>query len=62
MKEFNLSLSVLTSKHEREIDNLFEAMNGLIDLFDVLAGVQDNYLIWEAIPSVRPLLVSVLKA
>ncbi|WP_262495789.1 ATP-dependent DNA helicase [Paenibacillus sp. B2(2019)] len=46
LKEFNLSLSVLTSKHEREIDNLFEAMNGLIDLFDVLAGVQDNYLIW----------------
>lgn len=46
MKEFSLSLSVLTSKHEREIDNLFEALNGLIDLFDVLAGVQDNYLIW----------------
>ncbi|OME11155.1 hypothetical protein BSK60_22375 [Paenibacillus odorifer] len=46
LKDFNLSLSVLTSRHEREIDNIFEAMNGLIDLFDVLAGVEDNYLIW----------------
>ncbi|WP_249923529.1 ATP-dependent DNA helicase [Paenibacillus odorifer] len=48
LKEFNLSLSVLTSKHEREIDNIFEAINGLIDLFDVLAGVEDNYLIWAS--------------
>lgn len=48
LKEVNLSLSVLTSKHEREIDNIFEAINGLIDLFDVLAGVEDNYLIWAS--------------
>jgi ATP-dependent DNA helicase DinG len=48
LKEFNLSLSVLTSRHEREIDNLFEALNGLIDLFDVLAGVKDDYLIWAS--------------
>lgn len=48
LKDFNLSLSVLTSRHEREIDNIFEAMNGLIDLFDVLAGVEDNYLIWAS--------------
>ncbi|WP_340007575.1 ATP-dependent DNA helicase [Paenibacillus sp. FSL K6-0276] len=48
LKGFNLSLSVLTSRHEREIDNIFEAMNGLIDLFDILAGVEDNYLIWAS--------------
>lgn len=48
LKEVNLSLSVLTSKHEREIDNIFEAINGLIDLFDVLAGMEDNYLIWAS--------------
>ncbi|WP_339289801.1 ATP-dependent DNA helicase [Paenibacillus sp. FSL E2-0201] len=48
LKEVNLSVSVLTSKHEREIDNIFEAINGLIDLFDVLAGVEDNYLIWAS--------------
>lgn len=48
LKEVNLSISVLTSKHEREIDNIFEAINGLIDLFDVLAGVEDNYLIWAS--------------
>jgi ATP-dependent DNA helicase DinG len=48
LKDFRLSLSVLTSRHEREIDDVFEAMNGLIDLFDVLAGVEDNYLIWAS--------------
>ncbi|MFF2908938.1 ATP-dependent DNA helicase [Paenibacillus sp. NPDC057934] len=48
LKEINLSLSVLTSKHEREIDNIFEDINGLIDLFDVLARVKDNYLIWAS--------------
>ncbi|MEF3353798.1 ATP-dependent DNA helicase [Paenibacillus sp. GYB006] len=48
LKEFHLSLSVLTSRHEREIDHIFEAMNGLIDLFEVLAGVEDNYLIWAS--------------
>ncbi|MNO29652.1 hypothetical protein D3C76_195710 [compost metagenome] len=48
LKAFSLSLSVLTSKHEREIDNIFEAINGLIDLFDVLAGVEHNYLIWAS--------------
>lgn len=48
LKEVNLSVSVLTSKHEREIDNIFEAINGLIDLFDVLSGVEDNYLIWAS--------------
>lgn len=48
LKDLSLSLSVLTSRHEREIDDVFEAMNGLIDLFDVLAGVEDNYLIWAS--------------
>ncbi|MFC3748319.1 ATP-dependent DNA helicase [Paenibacillus sp. GCM10012306] len=48
LKACSLSLSVLTSKHEREIDNLFEDINGLIELFDVLAGVKDNYLIWAS--------------
>ncbi|OKP97711.1 hypothetical protein A3849_14510 [Paenibacillus sp. P46E] len=48
LKELSLSLSVLTSRREREIDNAFEAMNGLIDLFDVLAGAKDNYLIWAS--------------
>lgn len=48
LKELNLSLSVLTSRHEREIDHIYEAMNGLIDLFEVLAGVEDNYLIWAS--------------
>lgn len=48
LKELTLSLSVLTSRHEREIDHLFEAMNGLIDLFLVLAGAEDNYLIWAS--------------
>ncbi|KAI7259942.1 hypothetical protein KC345_g10189 [Hortaea werneckii] len=48
LKEFSLSLSVLTSRHEREIDNAFEAVNGLIGLFDVLDGVEDSYLIWAS--------------
>lgn len=48
LKEFSLNLSVLTSRHEREIDNAFEAMNGLISLFDVLAGAEGNYLIWAS--------------
>ncbi|AIQ57006.1 hypothetical protein PBOR_08750 [Paenibacillus borealis] len=48
LKEFSLSLSVLTSRREREIDNAFEAINGLIDLFDVLAGLTDSYLVWAS--------------
>lgn len=48
LKEFSLSLSVLTSRREREIDNAFEAINGLIDLFAVLAGAEDSYLIWAS--------------
>lgn len=48
LKEFSLSLSVLTSRHEREIDNAFEAVNGLIELFEVLSGAEDNYLIWAS--------------
>lgn len=48
LKELSLSLSVLTSRHEREIDNIYEALSGLIDLFDVLAGVENNYLIWAS--------------
>lgn len=64
LKDLSLSLSVLTSRHEREIDDVFEAMNGLIDLFDVLAGVEDNYLIWasntqrEATISICPKAIS----
>lgn len=46
LQEFRLSLSVLTSRHEREIDNTFEAVNAMIDLFQVLAGTEDNYLLW----------------
>ncbi|OBZ11685.1 hypothetical protein A8L34_15170 [Bacillus sp. FJAT-27264] len=48
LKACSLSLSVLTSKHEREIDNIFEDINGLIELFDVLAGAKDSYLIWAS--------------
>ncbi|MBY0013684.1 ATP-dependent DNA helicase [Paenibacillus typhae] len=48
LKEFSLSLSVLTSRHEREIDNAFEAVNGLIALMNVLSGAEDNYLIWAS--------------
>ncbi|MRN52166.1 ATP-dependent DNA helicase [Paenibacillus sp. LC-T2] len=48
LKEFSLSLSILTSRREREIDNAFEAINGLIDLFNVFAGVENNYLIWAS--------------
>lgn len=48
LKEFSLSLSVLASRHEREIDNAFEAVNGLISLFEVLAGADDSYLIWAS--------------
>ncbi|WP_339223063.1 ATP-dependent DNA helicase [Paenibacillus sp. FSL H8-0332] len=50
LQEFRLSLSVLTSRHEREIDNTFEAVNGMIDLFQVLAGTEDNYLLWASQP------------
>ncbi|NQX45478.1 ATP-dependent DNA helicase [Paenibacillus tritici] len=50
LQEFRLSLSVLASRREREIDNTFEAMNGMIDLFQVLAGTEDNYLLWAGHP------------
>lgn len=48
LKDLSLSLSVLTSRNEREIDNTFEAINGLIDLLNVLTGAEDNYLIWAS--------------
>lgn len=50
LQDFRLSLSVLTSRHEREIDNTFEAVNGMIGLFQVLAGTEDNYLLWASHP------------
>ncbi|WNS40740.1 ATP-dependent DNA helicase [Paenibacillus sp. MMS20-IR301] len=50
LKDLSLGLSVLTSRQEREIDDAFEALNGLIDLFAVLAGAEDNYLIWASRP------------
>lgn len=50
LQEFRLSLSVLTSRHEREIDNTFEAVNGMIGLFQALAGTEDNYLLWASQP------------
>ncbi|MEN1986705.1 ATP-dependent DNA helicase [Paenibacillus hubeiensis] len=50
LKDLSLSLSVLTSRNEREIDDVYEAMNGLISLIDVLAGAEDNYLIWASKP------------
>ncbi|MFD2875959.1 hypothetical protein ACFTAO_08300 [Paenibacillus rhizoplanae] len=53
LQEFRLSLSVLTSRHEREIDNTFEAVNGMIDLFQVLAGTEGNYLLWASQPPGR---------
>lgn len=61
LKEFSLSLSVFTSRREREIDNAFEAINGLIDLFAVLAGAEDNYLIWASHTRGRARSVSVPK-
>lgn len=48
LKEFSLSLSVLPSKNEREIDNAFEGINGLIELFNVLAGAKEHYLLWAS--------------
>lgn len=42
LKDLSLSLSVLTSRNEREIDDVYEAMNGLISLIDVLARAEDN--------------------
>jgi ATP-dependent DNA helicase DinG len=50
LKDLHLSLSVLTSRHEREIDNAFEAIGGLIALTDILAGIEENYLIWASNP------------
>ncbi|MFJ2043649.1 ATP-dependent DNA helicase [Paenibacillus taichungensis] len=50
LKDLSLRLSILTSRHEREIDDAFEAINGLITLIHVLAEIEDNYLIWASSP------------
>ncbi|OMF65347.1 ATP-dependent DNA helicase [Paenibacillus sp. FSL R5-0766] len=50
LKDLSLRLSILTSRHEREIDDAFEAMNGLITLIHVLAEIEDNYLRWASSP------------
>jgi ATP-dependent DNA helicase DinG len=50
LKDLGLRLSILTSRHEREIDDAFEAINGLITLIHVLAEIEDNYLIWGSSP------------
>ncbi|WP_339199830.1 ATP-dependent DNA helicase [Paenibacillus sp. FSL P4-0176] len=50
LKDLSLRLSILTSRHEREIDDAFEAINGLITLIHVLAEIEDNYLRWASSP------------
>ncbi|UOK61047.1 hypothetical protein MT997_20765 [Paenibacillus sp. OVF10] len=50
LKDLSLRLSILTSRHEREIDDAFEAINGLITLIYVLAEIEDNYLRWASSP------------
>ncbi|WP_458126966.1 ATP-dependent DNA helicase [Paenibacillus sp. Z3-2] len=50
LKDLSLRLSILTSRHEREIDDAFEAINGLITLSNVLAKIKDNYLLWASNP------------
>lgn len=50
LKDLSLRLSILTSRHEREIDDAFEAINGLITLIHVLAKIEDNYLLWASSP------------
>ncbi|WP_231574784.1 ATP-dependent DNA helicase [Paenibacillus sp. FSL R7-0273] len=48
LKDFQLGLAVLTSRNEREIDNIYEAVNGLIDLFAVLSGAEQGHLLWAS--------------
>ncbi|MEO2202756.1 ATP-dependent DNA helicase [Paenibacillus pabuli] len=48
LKDLSLRLSVLTSRNEREIDDVYEAMNGLISLINVLANEKENNLIWAS--------------
>jgi len=50
LKDLSLRLSILTSRHEREIDDAFEAINGLITLIRVLSEMEDNYLLWASSP------------
>lgn len=50
LKDLSLRLSILTSRHEREIDDAFEAINGLITLISVLSEIEDNYLFWASSP------------
>ncbi|MCL6658553.1 ATP-dependent DNA helicase [Paenibacillus amylolyticus] len=50
LKDLSLRLSILTSRHEREIDDAFEAINGLITLISVLSEIDDNYLLWASSP------------
>lgn len=50
LQEFRLSLAVLVSRHEREIDNAYEAVGGMIHLFQVLAGAEKRYLLWAGSP------------
>ncbi|ETT43844.1 ATP-dependent DNA helicase [Paenibacillus sp. FSL H7-689] len=50
LKDLSLRLSILTSRHEREIDDAFEAINGLITLIRVLSEIEDNYLLWASSP------------
>ncbi|QOS79104.1 ATP-dependent DNA helicase [Paenibacillus sp. JNUCC31] len=58
LKDLSLRLSILTSRHEREIDDTFEAINGLITLLNVLAGIEDNYLLWAS-NSLRAVTISI---
>ncbi|WP_340030373.1 ATP-dependent DNA helicase [Paenibacillus sp. FSL K6-1122] len=50
LKDLSLRLSILTSRHEREIDDAFEAINGLITLISVLSEIEDNCLLWASSP------------
>lgn len=50
LQEFRLSLAVLVSRREREIDNAYEAVGNMISLFQVLAGAENRYLLWAGSP------------
>ncbi|MEK4660809.1 DEAD/DEAH box helicase [Priestia sp. FSL H7-0729] len=50
LKDLSLRLSILTSRREREIDDAFEGINGLITLMHVLTESEDNYLLWASSP------------
>ncbi|WP_233476558.1 ATP-dependent DNA helicase [Paenibacillus sonchi] len=48
LRDTNIGLSIITTREDREVDNAIEEINELIDLFDILAGVEENYIIWAS--------------